>query len=63
MAAEITVVLEKCTGCGVCANVCPVGVYEIKEGKSVAKKPKDCVVCRACENTCPTEAITVEEVA
>ncbi|MFH1788789.1 MAG: 4Fe-4S dicluster domain-containing protein [Candidatus Altiarchaeota archaeon] len=60
--AEIKIILEKCTGCGVCASICPVGVYEIKDGKSVPVNAGECVVCRACENMCPEEAISVEEV-
>ncbi|RLI46262.1 ferredoxin, partial [Candidatus Bathyarchaeota archaeon] len=31
---EIKVDTEKCTGCGTCVDVCPVGVYEIVDGKS-----------------------------
>lgn len=59
--AKITVDLEKCTGCGTCVDVCPVGVYEIKEGKSVPVKPDECLLCKACETQCPTGAITVAE--
>lgn len=59
--AEIKIDFSKCTGCGVCASICPVGVYEIMDEKSVPANPDDCVVCRACENMCPEEAVTVEE--
>ena len=54
---------EKCTGCGTCAEVCPVGMYEIKDHKSViVKNPKeDCMLCRMCETNCPNEAIKVIE--
>ena len=34
------VVDPKCTGCETCVNTCPVGVYEIKAGKSVPSKVK-----------------------
>jgi NAD-dependent dihydropyrimidine dehydrogenase PreA subunit len=58
---KIQVNSEKCTGCGTCADTCPVGVYEIKDKKSVPAKPDECLVCRACEVQCPEGAIQVIE--
>jgi len=58
---KIVVNNEKCNGCSTCADTCPVGVYEIKDGKSVAAKPEECLVCRACEVQCPESAIQVIE--
>ncbi|MEM2320685.1 MAG: 4Fe-4S dicluster domain-containing protein [Candidatus Bathyarchaeia archaeon] len=58
---KINVDLEKCTGCGSCVDVCPVGVYELKEGKSVPVKVDECLICRACETQCPSGAITITE--
>jgi electron transport complex protein RnfB len=52
---------KKCTGCGVCVQVCPVGVFEMKGDKSNVKKPGDCIQCRACEASCPQKAIVVKE--
>jgi len=60
--AEIKIDFEKCTGCGTCVKVCPVGVYELIEDKAAAGVNADqCMVCRACENMCPEQAILVEE--
>ena len=55
------VISDKCTNCGTCVDVCPVGVFAKENGKVVVKKPKECIGCRACEVQCPVEAIKVEE--
>ena len=52
---------DKCTGCGTCVNVCPQGVFELKEGKAEVVKPESCIGCKACESACPAGAITVQE--
>ena len=58
---EIKVDHEKCTGCGTCVDVCPVGVFEIQNEKSVPVNVDECLVCRACETQCPENAIEVIE--
>jgi NAD-dependent dihydropyrimidine dehydrogenase PreA subunit len=58
---KIVVDNHKCTGCGTCVDTCPVGVYEVKDGKSVPVKPDECLVCRACEVQCPEASIQVIE--
>jgi len=58
---EIKVDNDKCTGCGTCVDTCPMGVYEIQDGKSVPVKVEECIVCRACEAQCPEGAIQVIE--
>ncbi len=63
--AEQKIDLNLCNGCGTCVEVCPVGVYELKniggEMKSTAVNPDACIVCRACEVQCPQSAIQIIE--
>ncbi len=62
---EVKVDEEKCNGCGTCAEVCPVSVFEMQEKGdkkiSVVVNNDACIVCRACEVQCPSQAITVTE--
>ena len=58
---KIEIDLEKCDGNGTCVDVCPVEVFELKEGKAAAVKPEECLVCMACEVQCPQGAIKVIE--
>jgi len=53
--------LSKCSGEGSCVDVCPVGVYEIKNKESVAVNADACIGCRACEVQCPNSAIVIED--
>jgi NAD-dependent dihydropyrimidine dehydrogenase PreA subunit len=48
---------DKCTGCGKCVDTCPVNVYELENGKSVANNVSECVECCACIDACPSGAI------
>ena len=49
---------EKCTGCGLCANVCPHRVFKVSDGK--ARITNDCCMeCGACALNCPVNAIEV----
>ncbi|MBM3291912.1 ferredoxin family protein [Candidatus Bathyarchaeota archaeon] len=57
---KITVDHSKCDGEGVCADVCPMNVYDIVGKKSQPNRADDCIGCMACVNSCPTQAITVE---
>jgi len=50
---------SKCTGCGICANVCPHGVFEIIKGKAEIKFKDRCIECGACSKNCAFTAVIV----
>ena len=60
MAYKVMVNKAECTGCGECADVCPVEVYELKDNKSEVVKMSECIGCESCVEVCPVGAITVE---
>lgn len=51
---------EKCTGCGMCLNVCPHDVFEIRERKSHIIDKDSCMECGACAKNCGFSAIEVD---
>jgi NAD-dependent dihydropyrimidine dehydrogenase PreA subunit len=51
---------EKCTGCGICMEVCPHAVFELKENKSQIVDKDRCMECGACAKNCPSNAISVK---
>ena len=61
MGYNVNVDTDKCVGCGECVDVCPVEVYEIKDGKSEPVNSEECLGCESCVEVCETSSITVEE--
>ncbi|MDR0616916.1 MAG: EFR1 family ferrodoxin [Synergistaceae bacterium] len=53
----IEALAEKCTGCGLCARICPEVNIEMADGK--ARIGKDCQSCQRCVAFCPAGAICV----
>lgn len=50
---------EKCTGCGMCVNVCPHGVFEMTERVARIVDLEACMECGACARNCAFSAVSV----
>jgi NAD-dependent dihydropyrimidine dehydrogenase PreA subunit len=66
--SRVIVDLDACEGAAVCADICPMNVYDIVEmpeynndRKAQPTRMEDCILCMACVSACPTQAITIEE--
>jgi NAD-dependent dihydropyrimidine dehydrogenase PreA subunit len=49
----------KCTGCGMCLDVCPHAVFQLEGGKARIIDRDACMECGACARNCPAEALSV----
>jgi NAD-dependent dihydropyrimidine dehydrogenase PreA subunit len=51
---------EKCKGCARCVEVCPHGVFDMKDNRAVLQDKDGCMECGACQRNCSFGAIEVE---
>ena len=49
-----------CVGCGLCADVCPHGVFEMHAGLAEVVAGDACMECGACQVNCLAAAIEVK---
>ena len=59
--ATVAVVPDKCTGCGMCLEVCPHNVFALKDKKAVIIDKDACMECGACATNCAFEAVSVDK--
>ena len=56
--------LEKCTGCGLCDNICMMDCIYMneEEGRNVpyVKYPEECWHCGSCRQDCPEKAVSIQ---
>lgn len=50
---------EACSGCAMCATVCPRAVFEISRGRARIADRDSCIECGACARNCPEGALSV----
>jgi L-aspartate semialdehyde sulfurtransferase ferredoxin len=49
---------EKCTHCGACITVCPVGVFVVdKKTRKIKFENEKCIACELCIDACPLQAM------
>jgi len=62
---KVEVDSDRCTGCGMCINFCPVDVFQLEQlaDKKIAQpiQMEDCWACDTCVGQCPSNAITIIE--
>jgi NAD-dependent dihydropyrimidine dehydrogenase PreA subunit len=51
---------DLCNSCGICASVCPHGVFKADKGKARLVVAAECMECGACAMNCSTGAIKVD---
>jgi len=55
---------DKCTGCGICVEVCPMDVLRTDaNGTAAIRYPSDCIACFRCELRCPNGCVEVAPAA
>ncbi len=51
---------HKCTGCGMCLEVCPHNVFSLENRKAVILDRDRCMECGACAMNCSFGALSVD---
>ncbi|HMK59750.1 MAG TPA: mercury methylation ferredoxin HgcB [Dissulfurispiraceae bacterium] len=57
--ASIEFFPDRCTGCGMCIEVCPHNVFIMLDGKASVHDRDSCMECGACANNCAFNALSV----
>ncbi len=53
---------QKCTGCGLCAEVCPILAidFDPKRNKAYVHDIDQCLICHQCLDVCVAKAVIME---
>jgi NAD-dependent dihydropyrimidine dehydrogenase PreA subunit len=58
--ASLELYSERCTGCGICLEVCPHEVFGLENRKAIILEKDRCMECGACANNCAFDALKVD---
>ncbi len=58
--ASLELFPDKCTGCGMCVQVCPHEVFALKDKKAIIVDKDSCMECGSCLNNCAFGALNVD---
>jgi L-aspartate semialdehyde sulfurtransferase ferredoxin len=60
LSQDITCNEERCTSCGACITICPVGCFKLNtKTRKVSFEGEKCVACGICIKGCPPRAMEV----
>ena len=63
MAWKWELIIQNCTGCGMCSDVCPDKAIRMTRTMAYPEPvPGKCVGCLTCIDECPFDAIEVSEI-
>jgi len=57
--ASVIIDRDKCIGCGICVQVCPMGILALDHEGKAYMKYDECWYCTPCQTDCPVDAVRV----
>jgi NAD-dependent dihydropyrimidine dehydrogenase PreA subunit len=51
--------IDRCTGCGQCADACPVDVLAVDRDVCIVVYPDECWHCGSCRQECPAGCLEI----
>ena len=60
LSQDVTRNEDKCTHCGACVTICPVGAFTVDpSSRQIVFSDDKCIACGLCINACPARAMEV----